>query len=139
MKTLAFKLVSKKDGKLFSYCSDAAFRKSSEYKLGEITKPRDGYGPLACFSSIEGALNFFRRDFGKVSVEECPWEIYGLFLCEIEIATETDLWSESLLTYRTQFFSIKEVPGAITVWSVKLLAEIPYQKHFEILEANFEG
>lgn len=132
MKTLAFKVVRKEDGKFLSYTMSLSHMdRALEYKPGEITRVKGGHGPMACFSTLENALEFLRRDFGHLNYQNCHWERYGIFLCEIEPASEKELWTDI-----NRPFSVDHIPGTVTAWSVRLLAEITYQPHFETLWKN---
>lgn len=129
MKKLAFKWVRKEDdGKFSSYA--IATNARVFYEVLKIAKPLRGRGPLACFDSLKNALNFVREDYCRTCFSEIPWEKISLFLCEIVPSSEVYLW-ENIDTQIDGGFSIAGIPGAITAWSVTLLCEIPYQKHFE--------
>lgn len=132
MKTLAFKVVRKPRGTFLSYTEVGTVL---EYKLGEITRSKPGEGPMACFTNLQDTLEFLRRDWCRKSYELIPWDKIGIFLCEIEPAERIGLllWTEQRPT-----FSLKNVPGSVTTFYVKLLAEIFYQPHFETLWNNSE-
>ncbi len=70
----AYKIVSESKGKLMSYTVECPLDRHVEYVKGIPTVPKEGYGPLMAFGTIEDAREFYLTDSPIIHEEDQLWE-----------------------------------------------------------------
>jgi hypothetical protein len=116
-----YKVVEKRGEMLLScvVCTASELEEGTmEYKVGEAVKPKDGFGPLAVFSSYMAARDFV----------ECNMLVLGnwrIFACEYEESGRGAIWIGDDVMTAFHRRSIDSLPqGTRLASEVTLLEEV---------------
>lgn len=119
MKIVAYKVLTRThEGKLLSFFTEKYTTTEYQEEEDKVTRPKEGFGPLATFTSLIRARAFLQKHSHNPTFHEI-WEVL------IEPSQEFKLWMISRFSKSLVSASIEHLPpGTILADSVELIRKV---------------